>query len=58
MNSHVRIQNVTILAPTGSPNTDGIDPGQFSPLGWKAIPYVINNAQIFVIVFKRFARFS
>ncbi|GAU40570.1 hypothetical protein TSUD_35870 [Trifolium subterraneum] len=27
MNSRVRVQNVTILAPTGSPNTDGIDPG-------------------------------
>ncbi|XP_031284613.1 probable polygalacturonase isoform X1 [Pistacia vera] len=26
MNSHVRVQNVTILAPLDSPNTDGIDP--------------------------------
>jgi hypothetical protein len=47
MNSHVTIQNVTILAPFGSPNTDGIDPGEFSSLGWNAIPYVVVNAQIF-----------
>lgn len=31
MNSHVTVQNVTILAPRESPNTDGIDPGEFSP---------------------------
>jgi len=47
MNSHVTIQNVTILAPFGSPNTDGIDPGEFSPVGRNAIPYVIDNAQVF-----------
>lgn len=27
MNSQVTVQNVTILAPRESPNTDGIDPG-------------------------------
>ncbi|GAU11359.1 hypothetical protein TSUD_343500 [Trifolium subterraneum] len=29
--SQVTIQNVTILAPLDSPNTDGIDPGELSP---------------------------
>lgn len=33
MNRHVIVQNVTILAPLSSPNTDGIDPGEFSLLG-------------------------
>lgn len=32
MNSHATVQNVTILAPFNSPNTDGIDPGDFSPI--------------------------
>lgn len=35
MNSHVTVQNVTILAPHDSPNTDGIDPGEFYPLEQK-----------------------
>jgi polygalacturonase len=30
MNSQVIVQNVTILAPLDSPNTDGIDPGELS----------------------------
>lgn len=32
MNSHVTIHNVTVISPRGSPNTDGINPGEFSPL--------------------------
>lgn len=35
MNSQVIVQNVTILAPLDSPNTDGIDPGKLSLPGWK-----------------------
>lgn len=35
MNSQVIVQNVTILAPLDSPNTDGIDPGEFSCWSWK-----------------------
>lgn len=35
MNSQVIVQNVTILAPLDSPNTDGIDPGEFSHWSWK-----------------------
>jgi len=32
MNSNVTVQNVTILAPFGSPNTDGIDPGELGSI--------------------------
>jgi len=46
MNSHVTIQNVTVIAPHGSPNTDGINPGEFSPLSRKVI-HCGNNAQVF-----------
>lgn len=30
MDSRVLIQNLTILAPPDSPNTDAIDPGKFT----------------------------
>lgn len=37
MNSQVLVQDVTILAPLDSPNTDGIDPGAVNIYGKKSM---------------------
>lgn len=48
MNSQVAVQNVTIIAPLDSPNTDGIDPGGFYlPVLLSIILHMIVNRQVF-----------
>lgn len=41
MNSQVTVQNVTILAPLDSPNTDGIDPGQLPSLSSQLLLFYV-----------------
>lgn len=48
MNSKVAVQSVTIIAPLDSPNTDGIDPGEFYlPVLQSIIFPMIVNGQVF-----------
>lgn len=44
VNSKVAVQNVTIIAPLDSPNTDGIDPGElYLPVLLSIILHMIVN---------------
>jgi len=43
--SNVVVRNVTILAPYDSPNTDGVDPGTFNPIGVILSTFVLKGPQ-------------